>query len=82
LHNPRLSVSLQRSDPDDAGHDVQVVFRDDDGDVVFWFDDEAAIRQVAEIAGFGLALLVDATVLGFDGAVDTYHLTLEDCDDE
>jgi hypothetical protein len=77
-----LSVSLQRSDPDDAGHDVQVVFRDDDGDVVFWFDDEAAIRQVAEIAGFGLALLVDATVLGFDGAVDTYHLTLEDCDDE
>jgi hypothetical protein len=77
-----LSVSLQRNDPDDSEHDVQIVFRDTAGELVFWFDDEAAIRQVAEIAGFGLALLVDATVLGFDGAVDTHHLTLEDCDDE
>ena len=82
MHNPRLSVSLQRSDPDGAEHDVQIVFRDEAGELIFWFDDEAAIQQVADIAGFGLALLVDATVLGFDGAVDTHHLTLEDCDDE
>lgn len=82
MQNPLLSVSLQQSDDEDIEDDLQVVFRHEDGELAFWFDDENALRQVAEIARFALALLADARVLGFEGAVALHELALEDLSEE
>ena len=71
MHNPVLGVSLQQS----VDGDINVIFVDEDGELVFWFDDEDAMQQTAGIARWGLALLADAEVLGFRGAVE-FHSSL------
>ena len=82
MQNPRVSVSLQQSDDGHVDGDLQVVFRHEDGELAFWFDDEPALRQMAEIARFALALLADARVVGFDGAVALHELALEESGEE
>lgn len=73
MRNPRLGVSLQNSDDG-----LCVVFTHPDGETAYWFDDEDAIRQLAEISAYGLALLADASVLGFAATTELHGLTVKD----
>ena len=78
MQNPILGASLQQS----VDGDINVIFVDEDGDLVFWFDSEEAIQQTADIVRWGLALLADAEVLGFHGAVEFHKLPLDEVEDE